>query len=146
MTTDYKRSNLVPTETLVARLNELATAVTEGPDSVRRNFTMRVPAEVDRDADLVISEAARRIAALEAEKVLLKGQLLLTSHDINNIAARLVVTSKHFEPLYSTCENQKTITAKKLESIVDDVAAKTHAEAVRLICINDRIKELFHEH
>lgn len=145
MTTDYKRSNLVPTETLVSRLNELATAVTEGPDSVRRNFTMRVPAEVDRDADLVISEAARRIAALEAEKAELKSRLLLAYRGINSIAVRLVVTSKHFEPLYSTCENQKTITAKKLESIVDDVAAKTHTEAVRIIGMNARIKELIHE-
>ena len=44
---------------LADRLDELADYVTQGPDCVRRNFVMRVPAEPYHDADLVISAAAR---------------------------------------------------------------------------------------
>jgi len=44
---------------LADRLDELANYVTQGPDCIRRNFTMRVPAEPYHDADLVIGTAAR---------------------------------------------------------------------------------------
>lgn len=54
------------------RLRELAHAVTLGPEG-RHEFSMRVPAEPERDADLVLSSAAdeidsqrARIAELEA--------------------------------------------------------------------------------
>jgi formylglycine-generating enzyme required for sulfatase activity len=43
---------------LADRLDELAGYVTQGPDCVRRNFTMRIPAEPYHDADLVLSAAA----------------------------------------------------------------------------------------
>lgn len=45
-------------ERLADRLDELAKVATQGPEAVRRNFTMRVPAEPYRDADLVMSAAA----------------------------------------------------------------------------------------
>ena len=61
MSTKYKRTKEVPTEILVARLKELADAITKGREAVDREFTMRVPAECDRDADLVLVEAARRL-------------------------------------------------------------------------------------
>ncbi len=62
MSTDYKNLNeRVPTETLAKRLDELSHAVTEGREAVLREFTMRVPAELDRDADLVLSAAAARL-------------------------------------------------------------------------------------
>lgn len=67
MSTQYKSSKEVPTAALIARLKELANAVTKGRESVGREFTMRVPAECDRDADIVMSEAARRLAALESQ-------------------------------------------------------------------------------
>lgn len=51
-------SCLVPTDVLAARLRLLSKAITERNMS---EFTMRVPAEVDRDADLVLAEAARRL-------------------------------------------------------------------------------------
>ncbi len=51
---------------LVARLRELSTAVTQGREAVMREFTMRIPAEPARDADLVLSDAADRLAALAA--------------------------------------------------------------------------------
>lgn len=50
---------------IAARLDELALAVANGD---RSEFTMRVPAQPDRDADLVLSEAARLLrTALAAE-------------------------------------------------------------------------------
>lgn len=65
MSTIYKRPEDVPNEVLANRLNELATAVTNkrGTD-FESHFTMRIPAECDRDADIVLSEAARRIQAI----------------------------------------------------------------------------------
>ena len=45
-------------ERLADRLDELANFVTQGPEAVCRNFTMRVPAEPYHDADLVMSAAA----------------------------------------------------------------------------------------
>ena len=60
MSTEYKDPTQVPTEKLADRLLRLAQAVFEG-DHVE--FTMRVPAELDRDADLVLQEASRRLHA-----------------------------------------------------------------------------------
>ncbi len=55
-----------PSDVLCKRLDELSKAVTQGRETVGREFTMRVPAEPDRDADLVLSSAAERIRELEA--------------------------------------------------------------------------------
>lgn len=58
--------------TLAKRLRELAHAVTLGKEAIAREFTMRVPAEPERDADLVLSEAAdliERIAATAPREV-----------------------------------------------------------------------------
>lgn len=66
MSTNYKHNDRVPSETLCTRLDELAHAVTLGHDAVTREFSMRIPAELDHDADIVLSEAARRIRELEA--------------------------------------------------------------------------------
>lgn len=43
---------------IARRLRELAHAVTQGPDAVRRAFYMSVPARPEHDADLVLSTAA----------------------------------------------------------------------------------------
>ena len=64
MSTKYQNSKDVPMEVLIARLDELADAVAGGRESQSREFTMRIPAECDRDADLVIAEAARRLKSL----------------------------------------------------------------------------------
>jgi hypothetical protein len=61
MSTKYKESKDVPISVLCLRLNELSEAITKGQKSVNREFVMRVPAELDCDADLVIGEAARRL-------------------------------------------------------------------------------------
>ena len=58
MSTKYKDPKEVPTTVLVARLKELADAVASGNFSELR---MRIPAEVDRDADIVLTEVANRL-------------------------------------------------------------------------------------
>lgn len=61
MSTKYKDPNEVPTYVLTARLKELSKAIANGDFN---ELNMRIPAEVDRDADIVISEAARRLGFL----------------------------------------------------------------------------------
>ena len=65
MSTRYKLGKEVPTAELCKRLDELATAVTKGRAAVEREFVMRIPAEVDLDPDLVLSEAAIRLERAE---------------------------------------------------------------------------------
>lgn len=66
MSTHYHKGQDVPTDVLANRLDELSGAVTKGRDGMHE-FCMRIPAEVDRDADLVLAEAARRLRAMKAE-------------------------------------------------------------------------------
>lgn len=66
MSAKYRNSSDVPTAAIVNRLNELSDAITGGSESMNGEFTMRVPAECDRDADLVLAEAARRLEQAEA--------------------------------------------------------------------------------
>lgn len=66
MSTKYKHSHEVPTDVLEKRLEELSDAIGKRGEERDRELTRRVPAELDRDADLVLSEAAARLMALEA--------------------------------------------------------------------------------
>lgn len=66
MSTKFKSTRAVPLDKIIARLKELAEAITKGRAYQEREFTMRIPAECDRDADLVISEAATRLQQLQA--------------------------------------------------------------------------------
>ena len=75
MTTTYTTGDYIPTEVLCQRLIELATAVTKGQPTIRREFTMRVPAERDHDADLVLVEAATRIIELETRLAALRSEV-----------------------------------------------------------------------
>lgn len=65
MSLKYKRSSEIPSDVLCLRLRELAKAVTSGQNSFERELSYRILAEPDRDADLVILEAAGRIEKLE---------------------------------------------------------------------------------
>ena len=58
MSTKYADPKLVPTSVLIERLKELADAIAKGN---RDELTMRIPVEVDHDADIVLSEAAKRL-------------------------------------------------------------------------------------
>lgn len=68
MSTKYIHTKDIPSVILIKRLEELATAVTKG-EKGEHEFYMRIPAECDNDADLVLSEAAQRIKRLEKELV-----------------------------------------------------------------------------
>jgi hypothetical protein len=68
MSRQYKSSDEVPNAVLAARLRELCDVITkpknrESGERLPYEFYMRIPAEVDHDADLVMSEAARRLLA-----------------------------------------------------------------------------------
>lgn len=76
MSTTYKTGDHIPSEVLCQRLIELATAVTNGQPTILREFTMRVPAERDHDADLVLVEAATRIIELETRITELTGEVI----------------------------------------------------------------------
>lgn len=60
MSTKYKKSSEVPTTELCDRLEFLSRTISDGRVD-DGEFTMRIPAEVDRDADLVLMEASRRL-------------------------------------------------------------------------------------
>lgn len=75
MSTKYRNSRDVPLDTIITRLEELSDAVIGGRESQGREFTMRIPAECDRDADLVIGEAAVRLVALQAENEALRARV-----------------------------------------------------------------------
>ena len=65
MSNKYKHTKDIPTQVLCNRLDVLSDAVTKGRDGLNREFYMNIPAQVDNDADLVISEASQRIKRLE---------------------------------------------------------------------------------
>lgn len=61
MSSKYKSPSEVPNEVLCDRLKELSRLVSDG--QIKHNeFAMRIPAEVDRDVDIVLMEAARRLS------------------------------------------------------------------------------------
>ena len=62
---------------LIRRLNELAHAVTQGRGAIDREFTMRVPVEHDRDADMVLSRAARELSFM-----LIQFECILVEHEV----------------------------------------------------------------
>ncbi|WP_062359550.1 hypothetical protein [Vreelandella aquamarina] len=64
MSTKYSSSQDVPNTSLADRLDELSIAVTQKGEVRDSELTMRIPAEVDRDADLVLAEAAKRLREL----------------------------------------------------------------------------------
>ena len=72
MSKKYKDSSEVPMEILTSRLTELWRAIIEGREGINREFFMRIPAEVDYDADIVICEASQRLKQLEAENAALR--------------------------------------------------------------------------
>lgn len=60
----YRNSSDVPLDAIIKRLHELSDAVVGGRKTQAQEFVMRVPAECDHDADLVLAEAAVRLDAL----------------------------------------------------------------------------------
>tara|TARA_R100000655_G_scaffold110133_1_gene168095 strand:- start:12631 stop:13074 length:444 start_codon:yes stop_codon:yes gene_type:complete len=60
----YRNSSDVPLDAIIKRLHELSDAVVGGRKTQAQEFVMRVPAECDHDADLILAEAAVRLDAL----------------------------------------------------------------------------------
>lgn len=103
MSLKYSHGERVSNEDLTKRLNELADFVTKGPDVIRRNFGMSVPAQLDRDADLVLSAAAMRIA--EQDEQLQKFQYSYVNnkvheygHDVDGCQEQLNLDSLVISP------------------------------------------------
>ena len=65
MKDNYLDPCLVPTDKLSARLSELSKAIV---DRDVNELTMCIPARPDRDADIVLAEAARRL--LEFDEII----------------------------------------------------------------------------
>ena len=86
MSHQYKTGDHIPTEVLAARLDELSDAVTKG-EAGMHEFHMRIPAERDRDADLVLHEAAKRLREMKAE--LDRMMPLMALHGFNGEIAEL---------------------------------------------------------
>jgi predicted RNase H-like nuclease (RuvC/YqgF family) len=106
VSTKYEHGEVVPTEVLAGRLRELSQAVINGKEAIDREFTMRIPAELDRDADLVLSSSAERMFALEA-------QLDERHAQLNEMNVRV----KHF----SDKNSQLKAEVERLQSKVDDM-------------------------
>lgn len=68
MSRQYKRSDEIPNDVLAKRLKELSNAVVarmhRDESTFLNEFSCRIPCELDRDADVVLSEASRRLVAL----------------------------------------------------------------------------------
>ena len=64
MSQKYKDADAIPNDVLCNRLEELSNTVTQGRDAINMEFRMRVPAELDRNPDLVLTIAAKRIRQL----------------------------------------------------------------------------------
>jgi hypothetical protein len=79
MSTRYKHRDRIPTEVLANRLDELADAVVArmkgDPSPMDREFTCRIPAELDRDPDLVLSQAADRLREYLAKSMKMAGEI-----------------------------------------------------------------------
>ena len=66
MSRKYREPEEVPNKVIADRLDELASVVAGGDrNAISREFVMRIPAELDRCPDLVMSIAASRLRELE---------------------------------------------------------------------------------
>lgn len=82
MSTAYKNSSDVPLDTLANRLRELSDAILGGRATQANEFTMRIPAECDRDADIVLSESAARLQAVRDYNAQLQSELTAAKAEI----------------------------------------------------------------
>ena len=73
MSRKYNSPKEVPIDIILDRVDELADACTSRV-AFDGQFTMRIPAEVDRDADLVLGEVVRRCRALMSEVSTLRSE------------------------------------------------------------------------
>lgn len=126
MSTKYEFGSQVPTDVLAGRLAELATAVVarmnhEG-EAFDREFTCRIPAENDRDADLVLSEASFRLMALST-------QLTEAQEALDRLQGKYAALKSQLDTA-----NQLKANAELLVEVQQRLAAAEQAEPVKYEC------------
>ena len=109
MTQKYEKSSEVPSYVIADRLYALALAITEGRDAVAREFTMRVPAELDRDADVVLAEAAHRLRRQDVNVTYLDN--VLTANKCYREALTAIANS------YPTTDEGETLASMAREAL-----------------------------
>jgi hypothetical protein len=97
MSTKYKHGDAIPIDVIARRLEELSNAVVARMNcdnaKFEREFTCRIPAELDRDADVVLSEASLRLSK-QQERI---AELEETVSKHIEICERHVSTRKYLE-------------------------------------------------
>lgn len=124
MSTQYKSPSEVPTDVLLNRVDELISFITakscngslSREYTLLNEFTMRIPAECDRDADIVLTELVRRMRtlmsspAVEAEPVAKPycwiyetpcGYVRYWSRDFEKAAKFAAENNVELQPLYT---------------------------------------------
>lgn len=112
MSNKYKHGDIVPLDIICSRLDELWRAVTKGQKGILREFDMRIPAELDRDADVIICEASTRLKSQAAE------------------IAKYKKANQHLEDIYATA-------VKEIDKLRDKINREPntdvlHSEADKL--------------
>jgi len=77
MSTKYKSPLEVPTSTLAKRLKELVEIIIKRDNRLEYEFIMRIPAEYDYDADLVLHQASNRLEALEEDLLFQRSTMVM---------------------------------------------------------------------
>lgn len=102
MSNQYKEFKDVPTHIIAERVVELGEKVASGDFS---DFSMRVPGEYDRDADLVMTGAGLRLNELQAQADKAEAALAAANAQIEAMAIDLEAANKKLAEL----EGQKPI-------------------------------------
>lgn len=86
MSNQYKHGDHVPTDVLVKRLRELVEVITKRRVDLKYEFSMSIPAQLDRDADLVLSEVADRLETFDNERKAVRDSVALANYNSESAA------------------------------------------------------------
>jgi len=111
---------------LTQRLRTLSIAVTRGPEAMKREFDMRVPADKDRDADLVLDRAADTIEMLQNLSNAQKDEIAMLRDTIEQLQAR---ERRYRETLEAVkpFDNERTVRGLSMVTIINEALAQTNA-------------------
>ena len=102
MSTKYKKPDDVPNKIISERLYELADLIRDNDkDCLNREFTMRIPAELDRDPDLVMLTASKRILDFEKENQALKEKIIQLDFKLVAYVGNEAVLKDAIERIYA---------------------------------------------
>lgn len=98
MSNKYKNSEDIPNEVIAKRLDELSDAVVQrlkgDPKPFNSEFTCRIPCELDRDPDVVLSTAATRLRDFEQMLSLAKEENKSLESQMNELEMELENTTE----------------------------------------------------